>query len=164
MGNAVTAAPLPFADPEPTMRRPPVVAEAIDNLTVRVASAYRRRERMQRLDAARVHRLLGYVEALERDLVHERTTRAEFEAGAEGEFAELRLQLVAWKRYANTLLDRLVALGDQVGDLVRVTEPGPTRWWHWPARRRRDEAIRAAGDVTMADAYEPLPTAPESAA
>jgi hypothetical protein len=80
--------------------------------------------------------VLRYVSVLERTTAAERTRRAEFEANAEGEFAELRLQVRAWQAYAAQLADRRDHLRERLRGLLDwLGDWADTAWWRWLARR-----------------------------
>jgi hypothetical protein len=131
----MTAQPKPTQ--HPSLQRHPVLAAAVRTLTTHTESAERRRERLQRYDVAQVQQVLAYIEALENTVKAERTRRVGFEANAEGEFAELRLQVREWQAYAAQLEDRRDHLRERLRGLLDwLGDWADTSWWRWLARRR----------------------------
>lgn len=158
MDPMTAAVPAPAASAAP--RRAPELERALTALRTHTDSAFRRHDRLQRYDAQMVAQILSYVERLEGAVLAEQRRRRAFEAEAEGEFADLRLQRAAWHRYAEHLRERLEGLGDLLVEVMGTATPRPRRWWHGRARRERDAAIQAALDDVWSLAMEPLPAAP----
>ena len=109
-----------------------------------------------------LERVLHYVASLEQSERAERQRRTEFEAQAEGEFAELRLQVRTWQTYAaqleeqgGELRSRLISVVEALDTWLRLP------WWRWRARRRQFTTLN--WDCNRGDDYarnEPTPTLP----
>jgi hypothetical protein len=158
----MTAQPKPTQ--HPSLQRHPVLAAAVRTLTTHTESAERRRERLQRYDVAQVQQVLAYIEALENTVKAERMRRVGFEANAEGEFAELRLQVREWQAYAAQLEERRDRLASVLSHLLYGAIDTRPRWWWFRARRQRvrDLAWALERAETVADAPEPTPPVVEA--
>jgi hypothetical protein len=106
-----------------------------------------------------LERVLSYVAALEQTVRSERTRRVDFEAQAEGEFLELRLQVRTWQGYAVQLEARRNDLRTVLDSILKGLPDLRIRWWWWPARRRWARGLAWARDratETWCD-FEPTP-------
>jgi len=156
----MTAHPQPTQ--HPSLQRTPVLAAALRTLTTHTESAVRRRDRLQRYDAAQVQQALAYIEWLENTLRAERTRRVEFEANAEGEFAELRLQVRAWQTYAAQMEERRDVLKARLAIVVAWVAEPVRHWWQAVARERRagDHRLHLEARYGRLLCADPEPTAP----
>jgi len=133
----MTAQPVP---PSPTPHRDPEVTEALTALRSFGV------EQLHRFGGKRsgkaLERVLHYVASLEQSERSERQRRTDFEAGAEGEFLELRLQVRAWQGYAVQVEERRNVLAVQLRELLASLQAlANGRWW------RRRERREACGDA-----------------
>jgi ribonuclease D len=106
--------------------------------------------------------LLGHLPDVEGRLAASERRRRDFEAQAEGEFHELRLQVRAWQGYAAQLEDRWRELGLALENVLECKHDLVlASWWQWRRRRaeRRNLAywIEAAAEILHADGPTPPP-------
>ena len=105
--------------------------------------------------------LLQHVPELEARLAFSERQRREYEASAEGEFYELRVQVRAWQTYAAQLEERRNALAGELrallGSLQRLAN---SRWWRRRERREAREDVSDGRIIAARTLAQDEPTPP----